>query len=156
MSTLTAQQPSASTSALTSEQIDLIRTTWAAVEPIQDVASEMFYQRLFRLDPALEPLFAHTDMRTQGRMLMQTLAIVVKSVDHLEQLVPAVRALGSRHAGYGVKSEDYATVGQALLWTLEEGLGDSFTLAARYAWAAAYGLLAAVMIEAAEAVPQAA
>jgi hemoglobin-like flavoprotein len=156
MSTLTAQQPSATTSALTSEQIDLIRATWAAVEPIQDQAAEMFYQRLFRLDPGLEPLFAHTDMKTQRRMLMQTLAIVVKSVDRLDQLVPAVRALGVRHTGYGVKSEDYATVGQALLWTLEEGLGAAFTLAARYAWTAAYGLLASVMIDAADAGQQAA
>lgn len=151
MSTRTAQEPGAGTAALTAEQINLIRTTWAAVEPIQDQAAAMFYGRLFRLDPGLEPLFSHTAMPKQRQMLMQTLAIVVKSIDRLDQLVPAVRALGMRHVGYGVKSEAYATVGQALLWTLEEGLGDAFTLESRYAWAAAYGVLAAVMSDAAEA-----
>ena len=127
----------------------LIRSTWAAVEPIQDAASDLFYERLFELDPWLAELFAETDMRRQGRMLMQTLAIVVKSLDDLSAVVPAVQALGRRHVGYGVKAEDYATVGEALLWTLEAGLGDAFTPEARTAWAGAYSVVSTVMIEAA-------
>jgi nitric oxide dioxygenase len=130
----------------------LIRSTWAAVEPIQDVASDLFYARLFVLDPKLAALFAETDMRRQGRMLMQTLAIVVKSLDDLSVVVPAVQALGRRHVGYGVVPEDYATVGSALLWTLEQGLGEAFTPAVSAAWAGAYGIVSSVMIAAAEQV----
>ena len=137
---------------VTPTEKQLIRSTWAAVEPIQDVASDLFYARLFELDLRLAALFAETDMRRQGRMLMQTLAIVVKSLDDLSVVVPAVEALGRRHVGYGVQPEDYATVGGALLWTLEQGLGDAFTPEVRAAWAGAYGIVSSVMIAAAEQV----
>ncbi|HYU50793.1 MAG TPA: globin family protein [Candidatus Limnocylindria bacterium] len=122
------------------------------MEPIADVASDLFYARLFELDPKLAALFAETDMRRQGRMLMQTLAIVVKSLDDLSVVVPAVEALGRRHVAYGVQPDDYGTVGGALLWTLEQGLGEAFTPAARAAWAGAYGIVSSVMIAAAEQV----
>jgi len=129
--------------------IDLIRTSWSGVEPIADTAAGLFYGRLFELDPAIERLFRRTDMAAQRKILMQTLTVVVKSLDKLEQLMPAVQALGRRHAGYGVREAHYATVGEALLWTLEQGLGASFTPPVRAAWAEAHGILASVMIAAA-------
>jgi len=135
---------------VTPEDKHLIRSNWAAVEPIADVASDLFYARLFELDPKLAALFAETDMRRQGRMLMQTLAIVVKSLDDLSVVVPAVEALGRRHVAYGVQPDDYGTVGGALLWTLEQGLGEAFTPAAKAAWTGAYGIVSSVMIAAAE------
>jgi len=134
---------------MTPTDIDRIRASWAAVEPIADAAAGLFYGRLFELDPAIERLFRRTDMPAQRKVLMQTLTVVVKSLDKLDQIVPAVQALGRRHAGYGVREEHYATVGAALLWTLERGLGDAFTPDVRDAWADAYGILASVMIEAA-------
>jgi hemoglobin-like flavoprotein len=134
---------------MTPTEIDLIRASWSSVEPIADTAAGLFYGRLFELDPAIERLFRRTDMAAQRKILMQTLTVVVKSLDKLDQLVPAVQALGRRHAGYGVREEHYATVGAALLWTLQHGLGDSFTPPVRAAWAEAYGILASVMIEAA-------
>jgi nitric oxide dioxygenase len=134
---------------MTPIDIDRIRTSWAAVEPIADSAAGLFYGRLFELDPAIERLFRRTDMPAQRKVLMQTLTVVVKSLDKLDQIVPAVQALGRRHAGYGVREEHYATVGAALLWTLERGLGDAFTPEVRDAWADAYAILASVMIEAA-------
>ena len=135
---------------MTPAQIDLIRTSWTKVEPIADTAATLFYRRLFELDASTRALFSHTDLAKQGKILMQTLTVVVKSLDKLEQLVPAVQALGRRHAGYGVRPSDYDTVGAALLWTLEQGLGADFDAATRDAWAAAYGVLASVMLEAAE------
>ena len=129
--------------------IDLIRSSWSRVEPIADTAAGLFYGRLFELDPAIERLFRRTDMVAQRKNLMQTLTVVVKSLDKLDQLVPALQALGRRHAGYGVREEHYATVGAALLWTLQQGLGEAFTPAVRAAWAEAYGILASVMIQAA-------
>jgi hemoglobin-like flavoprotein len=136
---------------MTPTDIDLIRASWSGVEPIADAAAGLFYGRLFELDPAIERLFRRTDMAAQRKILMQTLTVVVKSLDRLDQIVPAVQALGRRHAGYGVREAHYATVGDALLWTLEQGLGEAFTPPVRSAWAEAYGILASVMIEAAAA-----
>jgi len=134
-------------------QIDLIQESFNKVEPIADAAAALFYGRLFELDPSVKPLFK-TDLVDQGRKLMATLGLVVKGLKDLEKILPAVRQLGERHVAYGTKAEHYATVGEALLWTLEQGLGDAWTPEARDAWAEAYELVAAQMIEAAEGVSQ--
>jgi hemoglobin-like flavoprotein len=140
---------------MTPNQIDLIRTSWAKVEPIADAAAGLFYARLFELDPSVRPLFAHTDIAKQGKILMQTLTVVVRGLYRLETIVPAVQALGRRHAGYGVRPQDYDTVAAALLWTLEQGLGEAFDDVTREAWVTAYTMLASVMMAAAEEVEQA-
>ncbi|MFL5708028.1 MAG: globin family protein [Chloroflexota bacterium] len=136
---------------MTPRQVEIIRASWTAVEPIADIAATLFYDRLFEQDPAIRRMFRGTDMAAQKKNLMQTLTVVVKSLDRLEQLVPAVQALGRRHGGYGVKPVHYDMVGEALLWTLEQGLGDAFTPELRAAWGEAYSVLAKVMIDAAEA-----
>jgi hemoglobin-like flavoprotein len=121
-----------------------VQESFAQVVPIADTAAQLFYGRLFEMDPALRALF-HTDMRAQYRNLMQTLTVVVRSLDRLDSIVPAVQALGRRHAGYGVNDEHFDLVGVALLWTLQQGLGSAFTPEVRRAWATAYGLLASTM-----------
>ncbi len=130
------------------EQKILVQSSFAKVAPIADQAADLFYDRLFTLDPSLRPLFK-PDMREQKRALMGMLAVAVAGLDRLEELVPAVRKLGARHAGYGVKDEHYATVGSALIWTLEQGLGDDFTPETRDAWLAVYTVLAETMKDAA-------
>lgn len=136
---------------MTPQQISLIQTSWSKVVPIQETAAKLFYDRLFEMDPALKPLFKG-DMTEQGRKLMQVLNVVVNSLDRLEGLIPNVQELGRKHVGYGVKSEHYATVGAALLWTLDKGLGPAFTPDTKDAWGTAYGVLAGVMQEAADTV----
>ena len=136
---------------MTPSDVTSIRSSWAAVVPIADTAASLFYARLFELDSVIERLFRRTDMDAQRKNLMQTLTVVVKSLDTLDQIVPAVQALGRRHAGYGVRELHYATVGEALLWTLGQGLGEAFTPDVRTAWTEAYTTLATVMIEAARA-----
>ena len=136
---------------MTPHQIDLIRASWANVEPIAETAATLFYGRLFELDPSTRGMFSHTDMQKQRVVLMQTLTVVVKALDRIERLVPAIEALGRRHASYGVTADDYDAVGTALLWTLERGLGPDFDADTAAAWAEAYGLLASVMQRAAEA-----
>jgi nitric oxide dioxygenase len=136
---------------MTPRQIQLVRETFAIVEPIADTAATIFYRRLFDLDPDLRALFP-ADLTNQRRNLMQTLTVVVRNLDRLDGILPAVEALGRRLAGYRVRADDFESVGAALLDTLAEGLGDAFTGEARAAWAAAYGLLASVMIGAAETV----
>jgi hemoglobin-like flavoprotein len=138
---------------MTPEQVALVRALFARVLPIADAAAALFYDRLFALDPSLRPLF-RGDLRAQGRALMGMLRVAVQGLDRLDQIVPAVQALGRRHAGYGVRDEHYATVGAALLWTLERGLGEAFTPATRAAWTAVYTLLATVMQEAAAGQPR--
>ena len=140
---------------MTPRQIQLVRESFGAVEPIADVAATIFYRRLFDLDPDLRALFP-SDLTNQRKNLMQTLTVVVRGLDRLETIVPAVESLGRRHATYRVRPDDYETVGAALLDTLEEGLGAAFTGEVRAAWAAAYGLLASVMVGAADAATEAA
>jgi len=130
-------------------QITLVQESFARVAPIADAAADLFYARLFELAPALRPMFP-TDLIEQKRKLMTTLTLVVNGLTRLEALAPAVQALGRRHAGYGVKPEHYQTVAEALLWTLEQGLGEAFTPGTKDAWVAAYTLLAQTMIAAAE------
>ena len=138
---------------ITAEQQVLVRRSWALVAPIADTAAALFYERLFQLDPSIRHLFVLTDLREQGRKLMQALAFAVKSLDALDHLVPALEAMGRRHVGYGVHDRDYDTVGVALLWTLEQGLGPAFTTETRAAWQAAYALVAGVMRQAGRGVP---
>lgn len=138
---------------MTPDQIALIRSNWSAVAPISDTAAQLFYGRLFELDPTLRPLFKG-DMAEQGRKLMAMLGTVVGRLDQLGEILPAVQSLGRRHAGYGVQDAHYGTVAQALLWTLEQGLGPAFTPPAREAWTQAYTVLAGAM-QAAAASPTA-
>ena len=133
---------------MNSEQVKLVKESFAKVLPIADTAADLFYARLFELDPSLRRMFP-TDMAEQKHKLMMTLKFAVNSLSRLAELVPAVQALGRRHAGYGVKNEHYNTVGAALIWTLEQGLGDAFTPEVRDAWVTAFGVLSRVMLAAA-------
>jgi len=129
---------------MTPEQISQVQGSFAHVVPIADQAADLFYDRLFELDPSLRPLFKD-DLRAQKRALVGMLVIVVNGLDKLDTIVPAVERLGRRHASYGVRYAHYATVGSALLWTLEQGLGDRFQPQTREAWTAAFTLLADTM-----------
>jgi hemoglobin-like flavoprotein len=133
---------------VTQAQKLLVQESFATIAPIADDAAALFYRRLFEIDPSLQRMF-HGDMAQQRKKLMQMLTAAVKGLDHLEQLVPVVQDLGRRHTAYGVTDAHYDTVGAALLWTLEKGLGDAFTPETREAWTAVYGLLAMTMQQAA-------
>ncbi|HEX8903504.1 MAG TPA: globin family protein [Longimicrobiaceae bacterium] len=138
---------------MTPESKTLVQESWTQVEPIADAAAELFYGRLFELDPSLRPMF-RGDMREQGKKLMQMITVAVRGLDRLDQIVPAVEALGRRHAGYGVTDAHYDTVADALLWTLEKGLGDGFTPPVKAAWTETYTTLATVMKRAAAEVEE--
>lgn len=136
------------------KQITLVQNTFKLVQPIAETAADLFYNRLFELDSSLRPLFKR-DIKEQGKKLMQALAFVVKGLSKPETIIPVVQDLGRRHVHYGVEDAHYDTVGTAMLWTLEQGLGEAFTSEVEEAWAAAYGLLAHVMKEAAAEVTEA-
>lgn len=126
-------------------EINLVQATFDEVRPNALATAEFFYKRLFTLDPSLRPLFKG-DMVHQSRMLMAMLGAAVNGLINLEALVPVLRQLGARHVNYGVQDEHYATVGNALLLTLDKCLGEKFTPAVREAWTAAYGLLSCIML----------
>jgi len=129
---------------MNSQEISLIKQTFAKIAPISDQAAAIFYARLFELDPSLRSLF-HGDMTEQGRKLMKMLGYAISRLHLLDALVPEVRQLGLRHAGYRIRDSYYDSVGAALLWTLSKGLGTDFTLEARIAWGKTYWLLAETM-----------
>lgn len=132
---------------MTPEQKKLIQRSFEQVRAIGDAAARLFYARLFDLDPSLQLLFKG-NMDEQGKKLMEMLGLVVRGLDRLNELLPAVEALGRRHATYGVQDRHYKTVGAALLWTLDKGLGPAFTPDVREAWKTVYEVLAGAMKEA--------
>jgi hemoglobin-like flavoprotein len=130
-------------------QIILVKDSYRKIVPIADKAAALFYARLFELDPSLRPLF-RGDIVEQGRKLMAMIGMAVGMLHRLDLILPQVREMGVRHAKYGVADTHYGTVGEALLWALEKGLGPDFTPEVRDAWISTYTLLATTMITAAQ------
>lgn len=129
---------------MTSEHIALVQSSWERVRPKSELAAHLFYGRLFELDPSVKSLF-NISIHEQGRKLIQVIDVAVSRLNHFEMLVPTLEELGRRHAGYGVKAHHYDTVGAALLWTLEQGLGADFTPEVQQAWSETFELLADTM-----------
>lgn len=134
---------------MTLRQRLLVQESFEKLAPISRAAAYLFYDRLVELDPSLRSLFTG-DMHEQGRKLMQIIAVAVNGLDQIEPLLPALRELGRSHVAYGVVMEHYATVGAALLWTLERCLCDDFSPEIRDAWAEVYALLATTMLSGVE------
>ena len=130
---------------MTPAQKALVQSTWQQVVPIADTAAQLFYNRLFEIDPGTRALFRSADMVRQRQMLMQVIGTAVASLDALDRLIPTVEELGRRHARYGVQDAHYDSVGAALLWTLEQGLGAAWSPQVAAAWTEVYGVLAGVM-----------
>jgi hemoglobin-like flavoprotein len=133
---------------MTPQQKTLVQNSFSKVLPIAGTAATLFYEDLFKRDPSLRALFKE-DMTDQKQKLMATLSTAVWHVDKWEKITEAVKALGRRHAGYGVKPADYDTVGASLIATLEKGLGADFTPEVREAWQACIALVAKDMLDAA-------
>ena len=129
---------------MTPEQVKLVQDSWAKVVPISETAAELFYGKLFELDPDVRSMFKG-DMKEQGRKLMAILNTAVNSLTNVEAIVPAIQEMGKRHVQYGVKDSHYDTVGEALIWTLGAGLKDAFTDETKEAWIGVYTLVADTM-----------
>ncbi|WP_419913763.1 globin domain-containing protein [Hoeflea sp.] len=136
------------------DQIAIVQDTWQQVLPIAEVAADLFYDRLFELDPDVKDLFAQTDMSAQKAKLLATLASTIAGLNTSATLLRDLEELGRRHAAYGVRPAHYELIGEALLWTLERGLADRWSHEAAEAWAAAYALIAGQMQKGAKASQQ--
>lgn len=129
---------------MTPEDVTLVQESFKQVVPIADTAADLFYDRLFAIAPDVRPLFPE-DLADQKKKLIRMLATAVTNLHQVETILSAVEDLGRRHTGYGVSAAHYEPVGAALLWTLEQGLGEGFTPPVKAAWTEAYTTLAGVM-----------
>jgi nitric oxide dioxygenase len=130
---------------MTPEQMELVRSSFAVFYPsAYDAFAEDFYQRLFRMDPVIEALFP-AEMKNQRLKLMTTFNIAVNGLRHPASIAPLLGKLGQLHEQAGVQPDHYATLGAALLATLEAQLGAEFTPEVAEAWSAAYGVITALM-----------
>jgi hemoglobin-like flavoprotein len=133
---------------MTPEQVQIIKLTFAQAMNNKDAVGRLFYERLFTIAPETRALFK-SDINAQSRKLMDTLALAIGMLRNMPTLVATLEALAQRHVKYGVRDEHYDKVGEALLWTLEQGLGPAFTPQAREAWTALYAAVARIMRKAA-------
>ena len=130
---------------MTPQQVQLVQGSFAKVAPIAPQAADLFYGRLFEIAPQVRAMFPD-DMTEQRKKLMATLAIVVNGLSNLDAILPAASSLAKRHVSYGTEAAHYPVVGEALLWTLEKGLGSSWTPQVAAAWTQAYTTLSGFMI----------
>ena len=135
---------------MTEQQIKLVKKSWSFFREIKpEVVADAFYSKLFMDNPSLRKMFPN-DMKMQYGKLIDMLNIVVARLDRLDELTDDIIEMGVRHKGYGVKPEQYAMVGNALLWTLKNGLGNDWNNDIENAWTACYTLLSNAMIVASE------
>ncbi|MFC4270800.1 hemin receptor [Sneathiella chungangensis] len=130
---------------MTPQQIELIQASWVKVGPIADTAAGLFCDRLFEMDPDMRTLFRRIPTEEQGQKLVQGLDNIVKGLTQFEAFQGELKALGRRHAAFGMLERQYDTVGAALVWSLERGLGDIWTDRLRDAWIAAFTTISRVM-----------
>lgn len=129
----------------TDREIEIVRSTWTSAGADPDAAAALFYGKLFEEAPAVKPLFT-ADMTEQGRKLMQMISIAVNNMERVEEIVPALVALGERHEEYGAQPEHYPVVGAVLIDTLRTALGEGWSDEAEAAWSKTYDALASVML----------
>jgi hemoglobin-like flavoprotein len=129
---------------MTPQQKTLVQESFLKALDMPDSVATTFYNRVFELDPEIEPLFRR-NIHEQGRMFLQMLGLALNNLGKRNELTSLIQELAQRHVSYGVKDSDYDTIGAALLWTLEQELKEDFTSEVREAWTAAYHLLADAM-----------
>lgn len=133
---------------MTQRQIELVKSTWsmaASLDPI--VVGGLFYNRLFEIAPQVKPMFRNP-IPEQSKKLLAMVNYVIVKLDKLDAILDEVAKLAQRHTAYGVKPEHYIIVGEALLWTLEQGLGENWNAEVKDAWIECYTILSGAMIAA--------
>jgi len=131
--------------------LEALETSFDLVAPRGDELMDVFYSRLFAAAPAVNPLFANTDLKRQKAMLLGTLVLLRKSLRDLDAIVPKLRELGARHVAYGAEPEHYPVVGEVLLASLADVAGPAWNAEYERAWGEALGIVAGAMLEGAEA-----
>jgi hemoglobin-like flavoprotein len=133
---------------MTPQQIAHVKNTWAMVASLNpETVGGLFYNRLFEIAPQLRPMF-RGPIPEQSKKLLTMIGYVINKLDKLEDIIDEVGKMAQRHVQYGVKADHYNIVAEALLWTLEQGLGEHWTEEVKEAWILCYTTLANAMITA--------
>jgi methyl-accepting chemotaxis protein len=127
--------------------IEALETSFDLVAPRGDELMDIFYARLFEAAPAVKPLFARTDLRKQKIMLLRALGLLRRSLRDLDPVVPILHDLGARHVAYGARPEHYPVVGAVLIASMAEVAGEAWRPEYERAWAAAFDVVAAAMLD---------
>lgn len=134
---------------LTGTQVKLIKKSWEVFRTMNPaIPGDVFYSRLFLLNPNLEKLFKPS-MQAQYTKLIDMLTLIVSRLERIDEVTSEIKELAIRHVEYGVKAKHYTAVGEALLWTLKQGLGNEWTNDLEQAWITCYQTLAGEMVDAA-------
>jgi hemoglobin-like flavoprotein len=134
---------------MTNQQVNLVKASWKIFQDISpELIGDVFYSKLFMAVPKVRPMF-HITTQEQSKKLVEMLSVIVGRLDRLHELSEDIRQLAIRHVSYGVRAEHYEPVGDALLWTLAQGLGKDWTDEVKEAWTTCYRLLSQTMIDAA-------
>ena len=127
--------------------LEALETSFDLIAPRGDELMDVFYARLFAAAPAVQPLFAGTDLKKQKGMLLATLVLLRKSLRNLDAIVPKLGELGARHVAYGARPEHYPVVGEVLIASMAEIAGPVWTDEYEQAWSTAFGIVAGAMVE---------
>jgi hemoglobin-like flavoprotein len=131
---------------MTNQQLQLVQQSWKLLREVDPtVLGDVFYGRLFRTYPALRPMFS-ASMESQYKKFVAMLSIIVARLDRPTTVAQEIGQLARSHEGYGVKPEHYEAVKEALLWTLERGLGNDWNGAVQQAWETCYDGLTQSML----------
>ncbi|MBV1901229.1 MAG: hypothetical protein KUG56_06100 [Kordiimonadaceae bacterium] len=133
---------------MTPEDIETLQYSFGTMVPKKDAIAETFYRRLFEVAPGVRPLFKGP-IDAQGQKLVMALKQIVTALKSPKELTDFLSQLAKRHVGYGAVAEHYPVVGQVLLATFDEVMGDEFTPELKALWGSAYGVIADAMIAAA-------
>jgi hemoglobin-like flavoprotein len=131
---------------LSIDDIERVRSSFDRLWPTSTRTASLFYERLFEIAPEVRPLF-RKDIDEQKRKFIATLAVIVGSLDNSSKLISLTDTLARQHGNFGVQPAHYTIVGEALMWSLERGLGDQWTPGVAESWSKAYGIISTFMIE---------
>jgi methyl-accepting chemotaxis protein len=127
--------------------LEALETSFDLVAPRGDELADIFYARLFAAAPAVQPLFAGTNLGKQKMLLLRVLGLLRTSLRNLESIVPILHDLGARHVAYGARPEHYPVVGAVLIASMAEVAGDAWQPAYERAWAAAFDVVAGTTLD---------
>ncbi|MDI3335810.1 globin domain-containing protein [Defluviimonas aestuarii] len=130
---------------ISARQSAMIRESFALLRERLEPASIYFYEALFARDPSLRTMF-RDDLAGQGMKFMTTLGMVIDNIENPDKLGDRFEELGKGHALMGVKAAHFAPMGEALIDTLRNELGEAFTAELEETWREAYAELSARVI----------
>ena len=142
---------------MTPAQIRLLQKSFIAIKPIKAQIGLDFYGKLFELAPETRAFFI-SNLERQWRNLMSVfeklvsdelpsmLTVPVTDSGSKEVSLPGITELAHHYATRGAGPEHLPAAKTALLWALEQHLGEAYDEETADAWAIAFDLIAASMI----------